>query len=317
MTHKYHYQSRLLDDKQKQEIINLYANGIIIKKIASIYHVRNKKIVEIIRTSNIEYRGKRKYKFNQTFFDTVDTEQKAYILGLLYADGTNSSKRGVVRLQLKSIDIEILEEINKIIENEKPIRLSKLKRKTIMAEIELVSREFSNKLTKLGCPSKKTFLLEFPNENQVPSHLLNHFIRGYFDGDGSITMTKPKKCINYAYGFNIVSTENFCLYLQKLLENKCKVNSYIVTRWKKRNNNTRSLAIGGNFQVKRVLDYLYINSTTYLKRKWSRYNALTELMADKVKYYGCKVVNCTNKHKARGYCVQHYYKFKSNKVTNE
>ena len=43
-----------------------------------------------------------------------------------------------------------------------------------------------NDLIKQGCIPNKSLVLTFPNKHQVPENLINHFIRGYFDGDGSI-----------------------------------------------------------------------------------------------------------------------------------
>ena len=43
-----------------------------------------------------------------------------------------------------------------------------------------------NDLIKQGCVPNKSLILTFPNKYQVPKNLINHFIRGYFDGDGSI-----------------------------------------------------------------------------------------------------------------------------------
>ena len=44
-----------------------------------------------------------------------------------------------------------------------------------------------NDLIKQGCVPNKSLILTFPNKHQVPKNLINHFIRGYFDGDGSIS----------------------------------------------------------------------------------------------------------------------------------
>ena len=57
--------------------------------------------------------------------------------------------------------------------------------KTISA-IHLTSDKMFNDLIKQGCIPNKSLVLTFPNKYQVPENLINHFIRGYFDGDGSI-----------------------------------------------------------------------------------------------------------------------------------
>ena len=48
-------------------------------------------------------------KINKNFFNKIDTEEKAYFLGFLYADGYNNTDRNSVALSLKEDDKEILE----------------------------------------------------------------------------------------------------------------------------------------------------------------------------------------------------------------
>ena len=65
------------------------------------------------------------------------------------------------------------------------------------------SQKTVNDLKKLGCVEKKSSILTFPTSQQVPNNLIYHFIRGYFDGDGSICITDKN------YHISFVGTENF------------------------------------------------------------------------------------------------------------
>lgn len=67
----------------------------------------------------------------------------------------------------------------------------------------LRSQKTVNDLKRLGCTEQKSLNLTFPTKEQVPPHLLHHFIRGYFDGDGSISL------YNNDYHVSIVGTESF------------------------------------------------------------------------------------------------------------
>ena len=53
------------------------------------------------------------YTFDTHFFDEINTQEKAYVLGFLFADGYNYEKRGVVSLSLQEKDKEILDKISK------------------------------------------------------------------------------------------------------------------------------------------------------------------------------------------------------------
>ncbi|HEX5186476.1 MAG TPA: hypothetical protein VFV86_06260, partial [Nitrososphaeraceae archaeon] len=167
------------------------------KYLAKLYNVTVATINDILFKLGIskplQGNGARKYSFNYNYFDIIDTEDKAYFLGLLYADGNNCNKRGVVRLELQSSDVNILEKFNKYIDNHKPIRYTN-KHNYNKAEIELVSKSFSFQLSKLGCVPNKSLILRFPTEYQVPYDLTHHFVRGYFDGDGCLSSSIPKRC---------------------------------------------------------------------------------------------------------------------------
>lgn len=132
------------------------------------------------------------YKINDSFFDEIDCEEKAYILGFMYADGCNEinpekCKYSISMSQLHQ-DIDILEKINQAMNSNYPIqiRLQKENRKQ-KCVLSISSKKLSNALCKLGCSKAKTFLIRFPKENQYfNENLMHHFIRGYFDGDGCI-----------------------------------------------------------------------------------------------------------------------------------
>lgn len=268
-----------ISKKDYPEILKLYQNNISRKEIAKMYQVQDRTISNILLKFGISKLsrglGARKYTFNYNYFDNIDTESKAYILGMLYADGTNSTKRGVLRLGLQEKDIDILEKINKEFDNTKPIRFSKSRKNKRIAEIELVSKNTANQLAYLGCIPKKSLILKFPNSKQVPNHLINHFIRGYFDGDGCLAYRYPKKnknCkVKKAYCICFVGTELFCLYLSMILKEMLNCNSYIAKRHKHKNTTTRQLWFGGNQQVKRILNYLYKDATIWLDRKYNKY----------------------------------------------
>ena len=62
-------------------------------------------------------------------------------------------------------------------------------------QLSLRSKIICEDLKKLGCLQKKSKILVFPTESQVPKNLIHHFIRGYFDGDGSVWEGKRYKTI--------------------------------------------------------------------------------------------------------------------------
>ena len=129
------------------------------------------------------------HKFNHNYFKTIDTEEKAYILGFLYADGYNSDKQVVIS-QLEQ-DVDILEKINKALNADNQIKrkLQSTNNKTV-CQLCYSSIDMCTDLTNLGCFRNKSLACTFPTF--LDKSLIRHFIRGYFDGDGCVWIGKRK-----------------------------------------------------------------------------------------------------------------------------
>ncbi len=122
---------------------------------------------------------------NHDYFNTIDTEAKAYWLGLLFADGYNYEARDRVVLTLAQTDIEILERFARDIGyvNQIYTVIPKLPNCQPLRTVTINSRTMSEALARLGCVQRKSLILEIPS---IPDDLMRHFMRGYFDGDGCI-----------------------------------------------------------------------------------------------------------------------------------
>lgn len=103
----------------------------------------------------------------------------------------------------------------------------------------------------------------FPKKDIVPEHLLNHFIRGYFDGDGCITQQ------NNGTQCSIVFTglDSFLFELQKVLVEKCDLNIVKMHSRRRSSSEFKQFAYRGNKQCKRIYDYLYKDATRWMPRK--------------------------------------------------
>jgi Mor family transcriptional regulator len=205
----------------------------------------------------------KKYDINETFFDNINTEEKAYILGLLYADGYNNESRNSVNLSLAETDKNILDKITLLIQPTKPLQFVEIQKnnpkKQNQYRLVIANKHISQQLVKLGCMQAKTFKITFPEWLQ--DDLIPHFIRGYCDGDGYINKNFHNP------SFSITGTEIFCNKLAEILKEKCNINSSLYTRHKERNHNIRTLTTNGRQQVVRFLEYVYKNANIFLDRK--------------------------------------------------
>lgn len=222
-------------------------------------------------------KSSKQYLVDEHVFDVIDTEEKAYWLGFLFADGYNHQTKNCIALRLQEEDVEILEKFKTFLKTNVPIysfvrttRVSKTKK--IYKEVNICSPYMSNKLASLGCVQGKTYTLEFPK--WLNPKLYNHFIRGYFDGDGCFSVKDRldrRKTYGKSMRFQVTFTGRFEFIkeCEKIISENTGINLGKIQTFK--NNYAVALHYGGKNQTKKVLDYLYTNATIYLQRKYKKY----------------------------------------------
>ena len=292
-------------EQHADEIIKEYYEKLSSKYLAEKYNVAKATMTKFLKLHNINlekpYGFYRKYSLDETFFDNIDSEEKAYFLGLLYADGYNSEQRNTVRLCLAEEDKETVLSFAKALKTNKPVRYqikNQPNRKNVYV-LDIISARMSKRLKELGCPQAKTFLIKFPDF--LDKSLINHFIRGYFDGDGHIGITGK------VARFSLVGTEDFCDSVTKIFSDILGVHSRIVKIHPERCNNITSFVVQGNQQIIKVANFLYQNATIFMQRKYDKY--LEILKVDDtihIKQRYCQI--CGKPIKYWKYCKKCYYR---------
>ena len=245
-------------------IIELYNSGKSQIKIASQFNCSQTLISKILIENKVKTRVSKKvtYDMNKDFFKVINSEESAYFLGLLYADGCVSIRKCgyTASIKLHSRDQVIIEKFRDIMSPLSPIKICNGK----YSYFRINQKEICEQLIGHGCVPKKSLILQFPKK--LPTRLVSHFIRGYSDGDGSIYNNKLKNGVNTIW--KIVSTLDFCNYVKHILKKELGINCGV---YLSKNKITSSLVVGGNIQVKKVLDWLYIGASVYLPRKYDKY----------------------------------------------
>lgn len=265
--------------KEEQEnIVKLYKeNGLSTVKIGKQYGVTHKVISRVLDLYGINRvgNGQRKYFLNEHYFDEIDTPEKAYILGFFYADGSNNISKQTVSMSLQEEDKNVLEQIRLNIGSERPLEFLDYSNKHDFGysyknqyRLLIFSKCICNQLNNLGMTPNKSLTLEFPN--WLNPELYSHFIRGYFDGDGSYCAyyTKSQK---FQPLLTFTSTESFCKKIQEILIDKLDIPGGNIYDASCNNGITKVLSISGAIQVKKILDWLYKDSTIFLQRKFDKY----------------------------------------------
>lgn len=254
-----------------QQSVELYKQGLSAHKVRKITNIGVETLYKylrekgLIRSNSI---NSRKYYVDHIFFNIIDTEEKAYWLGFLYADGyiTKAKYGKYIGISLGVKDESHLEKIKKSLNATYPIKTYNSINfgvETEYVRLLISSDQMFNDLIEKGLVERKSLVLKFPDNNIVPKNLVHHFIRGYFDGDGSF-----KKSQDSFYAFQVCGTKEF---LNSLAIYIYHPNLKLGKRHKDKNNNNYSLEIGGRQQVIKIGDYMYKNATIYLDRKYQRY----------------------------------------------
>jgi len=209
----------------------------------------------------------KKYNINQSWFDDIDHEYKAYFLGFLWADGYINHKRKSIRLTLNDKDQNILKTFSNLLYNQDNIKYYIHKTKfgiVNTANLYIYNKHIYNKIIDFGYPlQNKTYDIRFPvNLNKS---LYRHFIRGLFDGDGCIYVNKT----NTRIVFDFTSNE---LMINDLKEILGDLKYFTYKRYKERNNNILSMRLNKTKEILNMLTWIYNDSTIFLERKFNKFN---------------------------------------------
>ncbi len=165
----------------------------------------------------------KKHTLNEQYFDVIDSYEKAYILGFIYADGNvYRTKPDTLTFQIKLQirDRSVVELMRKAFESSHPIftfksKTSLSKKVSKIVGLTICNKRFCQGLIRAGSVPCKSLILDFPDTSIVPERYLGAFVLGYFDGDGSVVHnTKTRR-----WTMNLCGTDEFLtglsLYLQQ------------------------------------------------------------------------------------------------------
>lgn len=211
-------------------------------------------------------------KFDNTVFDSIETEEKSYWLGFLYADGyvSNGDNNNTVELSLKGDDFEHLNKFNTFIKNTKNLKISKSSGNFTRSRCLITDKHFRERLIELGCIPKKSLILTFPSINIFGGDisLVNHFIRGYVDGDGCLSHLNNKR--GKRLQLSILGTKEFLSGIIKFFPQFGSIGN---TQSSKKGLNSYRIYCCSD-KADEVAKILYKNATIYLERKYNKFAEL-------------------------------------------
>jgi len=258
-----------------QDELNYMKENYLIKtnqEIADILR-RTRKAIEM-KAIRLGLKKPEKRHYDKTVFENIDSEHKAYWLGFIAADGTINfdeiSHNYEISLELKSTDDNHIKKFIKFLKTDADVQYRTRYSKSIdcttnTAFVRIYSKKIVEDLMDKNIKPKKTFNIKHPKIEDV---FFIWFLRGFFDGDGSIYFYNKRQC----YQGNITcANKDFLDEIRSKLFNNYLINSYVTKYINKNKTSMYQLHIKGKKNAINFFKLLYENSNIHLDRKYELY----------------------------------------------
>lgn len=253
-------------DENKEIILRLYYSGKKVADICNELECNKSMIYRKFNEWDIERRNKIKsvercnalYNVDSHYFDNINCEHKAYWLGLMVSDGFVNEKE--ISLCLKKDDIEAIENFRNDLKSDHPIKFNK----DGNPFITIVCKSLCDSLYSYGLHNRKSWDFDIDNIiKKVPKEYEHHFIRGLFDGDGSIKYYDYPYLKKPQFHFGYTGLKNVCEYIK----DKLNIQRELVYE----GNVTYTLVSRNPKNINNIYNYLYKDATIYLSRKYETF----------------------------------------------
>lgn len=259
----------LLNEKIENEICEL-SKVKSQKEIGLLYGRSQSFINGVLKKNNVKNVGRYrlnnfKLKVDESFFENIDNNDKAYWLGYLVADGNIS--KNLRKCTLVSKDIEIIEKFKKDVNSDHKISVNKIIDKrtgnlSINYSIQITNRIFVSNLINHGVTINKSDEMSVP---KIDDKFLSYFFAGLFDGDGCISYRN-----NNLPRISLISTKEILLFLQNYLLNNFSIKQTKLRKKTENKKNVWELILYKDSIL--FLNWIYKDKKfNYLTRKYEKY----------------------------------------------
>ncbi len=289
----------------KTELEELYiSQGKSLQDIAEIFHCTRQAVKWIMEQKGIERRKKsaarvmaiRQGKFDAFEYDTINDDffgnwspAMAWVLGLLFTDGNVQRSKKGLRVSISSIDYDLLEQVKNLLGSKRAVskRNQSYDKSKHIYIFEFYREKMRDDLHSLGLLERKSLTMQFPS---VPQQLMRHFVRGCWDGDGSVFISAGKLRASYVCGSpdftqclvnELYKAGIYRSRLRGYMDNRPDFSELTATYpagqyplkihvEKRSKAPSYSIKIDSQDNLKKLFHYLYagIDSSLYLKRKF-------------------------------------------------
>ena len=268
--------------ERDSKIVEMYNEGITYREISEYFGFKNNTPMVLnalkrngIITGNGRYpkRTKGAKEIDLEFFEKIDSKEKAYVLGLIYSDG--SLDRDGYGFSFVSKDYELISLFKKTIKSEHKIceiksHDSRTDKIYTRFSIHICSKKITKDLLNLGLSNSKSFSCNYP---EIPKKLIWHFIRGLFDGDGCITNTGKVGKLS----FSIILSGELKNGIKEYFNSCGMKNTKDQLKHKNVEGEIWSLKYSSYEDLKFIFDNMYLDSVNLrLSRKYDLFHTLKQ-----------------------------------------
>lgn len=270
-------------DDNKRTILALYNDGYSYEKMCEILSRGRSKLIKKIQEWKVPKRPRPKtklrhnaiYDIDYEYFDNIDNEHKAYWLGFLVADGYVDEHVLMIGLQLA--DLKTIEDFKKDIKSERPIKYD-LNNNPV---ISITCKRLCDTLAYYGFHNHKSLSFDINKTLAVvPKEYEHHFIRGMFDGDGSVKYYKYDYQNVPFYHLGYTGLKNVCDYI------RLKLGIDAIAR--ERNTETFTTKTKNPHKIIDIYNYLYKDATIYMQRKYDTFQEIIKIEKERDALYANK-----------------------------
>lgn len=263
-------------DAERDNIFNMYVSEHkSIAAIARYYDVWEKTLSLQMdrlgipkRQVNATSRANAQYSVDVDYFKKIDTEEKAWVLGLIASDGHISTHNNLMFCQHID-DIDYLQKVNAAMHSNYKIMTKGDKYVTLT----ITSKMIVDDLKSLGLNHNKSYGFDADTlVRSIPPELLRHFVRGYFDGDGSVCIYKYDYFKKHSYHFGITSCKAMHDFLKEFLG--------IHTASANEGNGIWTCRTTNHKTILNACHVMYDNATVYGNRKFSTFQEIERICSE-------------------------------------
>jgi intein-encoded DNA endonuclease-like protein len=262
----------MITKEEFERLKKLHQDGYSVSEISKILNIKYNTVNYRINNLQIAPRFDRP---NVDYFENINCEEKVYWLGFIYADGCLFSNIHGYKLdiQLQIQDKHHLEKLASIFESkvyERSRFNNMLQKQTDFCSFVLYSKKAYCDLLNCGIEENKSYIENDQILTHIPIQFMNHFIRGFFDGDGHIGYQDKS---NGQGQFGFTGNKSLLSKIQNILIEIIGVSE---TNIHERQQNCCILQYGGNNNLMKIYNYMYNNSTIWLERKRIKFEEILE-----------------------------------------